>query len=68
KDLENFQKSISLIMSYGKRALIALAARGIGPTTASRILRGPQKTEEEFYLEILEAEKEYLRTRMFWGE
>lgn len=68
KDLENFQKSISLIMSYGKKALIALAARGIGPTTASRILRGPQKTEEEFYLEILEAEKEYLRTRMFWGE
>lgn len=68
KDLENFQKSVSLIMSYGKKALIALAARGVGPTTASRILRGPQKTEEEFYLEILEAEKEYLRTRMFWGE
>jgi ATP-dependent Lhr-like helicase len=68
KSFEEFQKSISLIMSYGKRALIALAARGVGPTTAARILKGYFKTEEEFYLQILEAEKEYLRTRMFWGE
>ena len=66
KSFEEFQKSISLIMSYGKKALIALAARGVGPTTAARILKGYMKTEEEFYLEILEAEKEYLRTRMFW--
>lgn len=68
KSFEEFQKSISLIMSYGKRALIALAARGVGPTTAARILKGYFKTEEEFYLQILEAEKEYLRTRMFWEE
>jgi ATP-dependent Lhr-like helicase len=68
KSFEEFQKSISLIMSYGKRALIALAARGVGPTTAARILKGYFKTEEELYLQILEAEKEYLRTRMFWEE
>ncbi|MEM3615305.1 MAG: DEAD/DEAH box helicase [Candidatus Methanomethylicia archaeon] len=68
KDIENFRKSVGLIMSYGKKAIIAMAARGVGPTVASRILRQYQKTEEEFYLNILEAEKEYLRTRMFWSE
>ncbi|MCS7096873.1 MAG: DEAD/DEAH box helicase [Candidatus Methanomethylicia archaeon] len=68
KDLENFRKSVTLVMSYGKKALITLAARGIGPTIALRILRESYKTEEEFYLKIIEAEKEYLRTRMFWGE
>jgi ATP-dependent Lhr-like helicase len=43
-----------------------MAARGVGPHTASRILGRPHKDEDEFYLDILEAEREYAATRPFW--
>ena len=59
-------KSASLIQTYGKKAAITLSGRGVGPTTAVRILRRPHKTDEEFYMNIVRAEREYARTRMFW--
>jgi ATP-dependent Lhr-like helicase len=59
-------KSASLTQTYGRRAAIAMAGRGIGPTTAVRILRKSHKTEEAFYMDIVAAERTYLRTRMFW--
>ena len=59
-------KIASLIQVYGKKAVIVLSGHGIGPTTAVRILRKPLKTEEELYNEIIKAEREYARTRMFW--
>lgn len=58
--------SASLVQTSGKRAVIAMSGRGVGPTTAARILRRFCRTEEEFYTEILKAEREYARTRMFW--
>lgn len=59
-------KNASLNQTYGKKATIAMAARGIGPTHAAKILGKTHKTEEKFYTEILRAEREYLRTKMFW--
>ncbi|MBS7655234.1 DEAD/DEAH box helicase [Candidatus Bathyarchaeota archaeon] len=59
-------KTASLIQNYGRKAVIVLSAHGVGPATAIRILRKPLKTEEEFYSEIIKAEREYARTRMFW--
>ena len=58
--------SASLVQTSGRRAIIAMSGRGVGPTTASRVLRRFCRTEEEFYTEILKAEREYARTRMFW--
>jgi len=58
--------SASLVQTSGKRAVVAMSGRGVGPTTAIRILRRFCRTEEEFYTEILKAEREYARTRMFW--
>jgi ATP-dependent Lhr-like helicase len=55
-----------LVQTYGKRALRALVARGVGPTTAVRILRRYHRTEEDFYMDIIRAERDYARTRMFW--
>ena len=63
--LHRLQQSASLVASYGKRAVVAMAARGVGPATALRILRGCSD-EAEFYLRILEAERQYLRTRRYW--
>ncbi|NHI83357.1 MAG: DEAD/DEAH box helicase [Candidatus Thorarchaeota archaeon] len=57
----------TLVSTYGKRTLFVLAGRGLGPTAASRILH-PGLTDRRSLLKaIAEAEKEYARTRPFWG-
>jgi ATP-dependent Lhr-like helicase len=59
-------RNASLIQTYGKKGALTLAARGVGPTNAVRILRRYHRTEDDFYLDILRAEREYVRTRVFW--
>jgi len=61
-------RSAGLIQNYGKRAGIVLAARGVGPTTATRILRRWLPGEDDLYLSVLRAEREFERTRMFWDQ
>jgi ATP-dependent Lhr-like helicase len=56
----------NLILSHGKKAILAMRARGVGPKTAARILAMHYETEEEFLREILSAEILYARTRRFW--
>jgi ATP-dependent Lhr-like helicase len=58
--------SAELLATYGERALLALAGRGIGPDTARRILGRMYRTEDELLVEILRAERSYARTRAFW--
>lgn len=60
-------KTSSLVQNYGKKAAIALAAKGVGPSKAVKILSGGYKNEEKLYMEILKAERDYIRTRMFWS-
>ncbi len=55
-----------LLLHHGERALLTLAARGVGPETAGRILRRPYGSEEEFLAELLRAERTYAKTRAFW--
>lgn len=57
----------SLVASHGRRALLALAARGVGPDFAGRILSKQQQSEEELLKDILAAEVLYARTRRFWN-
>ena len=64
--LESAWLSANLVQTYGKKALVAMAGRGIGPTNASRLLRKYHRNDDEFYLDILRAERNYVRTRMFW--
>lgn len=59
-------KNASLVQDRGKKAVIALAGHGVGTSTAIRIFRRRCKTEDDFYLNILKAERDYARTRMFW--
>ena len=66
KEWQSAWKNASLVQTYGKKALITLAARGVGPTTAVRILRKYHRTEDDFYTDLIRAEREYARTRMFW--
>ena len=66
--LTHARRTADLILSYGKKALIAFQVRGIGPETAFRILGKMHPNEEEFYMDLLKAKIQYLRTRPYWEE
>jgi ATP-dependent Lhr-like helicase len=56
----------NLVNEYGGRAAMVLAGRGIGPDTASRILRSPYIDEDGFLRSILSAEILYAKNKQFW--
>ncbi len=66
KELTQARRKADLILSYGKQAIRALEVKGVGPETASRILGKMHPDKEDFYLDLLKAKIQYLRTRDFW--
>jgi ATP-dependent Lhr-like helicase len=58
-------RNANIVLSSGKKAVIALAGRGVGPEIASRIL-GTMAEGDAFYREILKAERNFIRTHRFW--
>jgi len=63
---ERAYRAASLVQGHGKQAVVALAARGVGPHNAARIINKLRENEEDFYRDILAREREYARTRSFW--
>ncbi|MFC6904569.1 DEAD/DEAH box helicase [Halalkalicoccus tibetensis] len=59
-------KAASLVQGHGKQAVIALAARGVGPRNAAYVINNHRESEDDFYRDILEKEREYARTQAFW--
>ncbi len=59
-------RAASLVQTHGKRAVVAMAARGVGPHNAARIINNLREDEEEFYRDVLRQEREYARTQSFW--
>jgi len=66
KELTQARRKADLILSYGKKAVTALEVKGVGPETASRILGKMHSKEEEFYMDLLKAKIQYLKTRQYW--
>ena len=67
RELQRLATSANLLADHGERALLALAARGVGPETAGRILHKLHEGEDAFLRAIMEAEVNYARTRQFWS-
>ena len=67
---KNFQKAwkvSSLLSSFGKTALIVMAAYGVGPDTGARILKNRVEGDDDYLIkQIIIAEKTYTLARGFW--
>ena len=68
KELSQARRKADLILSYGKDAVRALQVKGVGPETASRILGKMHPEQEKFYMDLLKAKIQFLRTREFWDK
>ncbi|MEM3617048.1 MAG: DEAD/DEAH box helicase [Candidatus Bathyarchaeia archaeon] len=68
KEIAHARRTADLILSHGRKAIIALKVKGVGPETAFRILGKMHPSEEEFYMDLLKAKIQYLKTREFWED
>ncbi|MFH1631236.1 MAG: DEAD/DEAH box helicase [Candidatus Aenigmatarchaeota archaeon] len=66
REFENLTRSADLVMVYGKKCIMVLAGRGIGPETAARILSHLHPDQEKLLRDVLEAEKTFARTSVYW--
>ncbi|MFH2105895.1 MAG: DEAD/DEAH box helicase [Candidatus Micrarchaeota archaeon] len=66
RSAEEKAQMASLIRNYGKNALIALASYGVGPRVAEYTLKRLHRTEDEFYLDLIEAQKNFIKNKKYW--
>jgi len=64
--MHDLEFSAGLIRAYGKKALIALSTYGIGPSTADRVLKRLHRDEQSFYLDLVEAQKNFIKNKKYW--
>jgi ATP-dependent Lhr-like helicase len=57
-----------MVLSHGKKALIAFQVRGVGPETAFRLLSKMHPNDDDFYMDLLKAKIQFLRTRQYWED
>ncbi|MGC8710176.1 MAG: DEAD/DEAH box helicase [Candidatus Micrarchaeia archaeon] len=60
--------SAGLIQEYGDKALVALSTYGIGVRTAARVLKMLRTEYNFFVIDLIEAQKNYIKNRRFWKE
>lgn len=66
KETMRMSRNANLVREQGKRAVFVLAGRGIGPDSASRILRGIHVDEDDFLRDVMSAEILYAKNKRFW--
>jgi ATP-dependent Lhr-like helicase len=59
-------RSASLVQAYGRRAIAALSVYGVGVDTAARILARLHRSEDYLFVDLLEAQKQFIRTKRYW--
>ena len=66
--ITNGRKTADMVLSYGHKALEALAVHGVGPVTAYQVLSRMHATDKDFYADLLKAKIQYMRTRQYWDD
>ncbi len=64
--LSKARRSADLVLSYGKKGVIAQCVYGIGPQTAAKVLSKMQNTDEAFYSDLLQAKLKFIQTKPYW--
>ena len=64
---ERTKQRAELFLVYRKKSVVAMAGKGVGPTTAKRILGKYHKDEDGLIRDVLEAERQFVKTRRFWA-
>ena len=64
--ITNGRKTADMVLSYGRKALEALAVHGVGPVTAYQVLSRMHATDKDLYSDLLKAKIQYMRTRQYW--
>ncbi len=59
-------RGAGLVQAYGRRAISALSVYGVGVETASRILQRLHRNEDLLFVDLLEAQKQFIRTKRYW--
>lgn len=67
KALVKARRGADLVISYGKRGIVAQSVYGIGPQTASRVLAKMHERDDDFYKDLLEAKLQFIATRPYWN-
>ncbi len=65
--MKEILKQASLFSSYGGRAALALSTYGVGPTSAARILMMLRREERFFFIDLIEAQKLFIRNKKYWS-
>ncbi len=66
KRYENMKKRAELFMYFKSKAAKTMAGRGVGPTTAKRILGRYHKNDDSLFRDVLESEKLFAKNKRFW--
>ncbi len=59
-------REAGLVEAYGSRALAALSVYGVGTATAARELKLLRKDYKRFLIDLIEAQKNFVRTKKYW--
>ncbi len=62
------RRSADIVLSYGKKGVIAQSVYGIGPQMAARVLSRMHESDEEFYDDLLEAKLKFIETKKYWNQ
>ena len=65
--LKEILQYASLVESYGPKAAIALSVYGVGPRSAAKALMMLRHEEKEFFIDLIEAQKNFIRTKKYWS-
>ncbi len=65
--LTKARRSADVILSYGKKGILALSVYGIGPQTAAKVLAKMHDDDTALFKDLMEAKLKFITTRQYWA-
>lgn len=64
---KDMMRYAGLFDAYGGKAAVALSVYGVGLKTAARALMMLRRDEKDFFVDLIEAQKTFIRTKKYWS-